>query len=379
MMRYGIPRYRLPREVLDAEVDRLVALGVRLELDTRVTDVQEAREEGWDAVVLAVGAQLGKRTYLPAASAARMLDAVTFLHGLEEGERPLLGRRVAVYGGGNTALDAARTAKRLGASDAVVVYRRTRERMPAHDDEVDQAEEEGVEFHWLSTIDRVDPDGMVVEEMELDDTGFPQPTGRTERLAADSVVLALGQDTDLSLLGDGSGVSVADGSIQTDGLLATSAPGVFAGGDVVDGERSVTAAIGHGRRIAEAIDAWIAGRAAETPAEGRLAPYDALTTWYYEDAPRSHRPRLELARRSSTFDEVVHGLDAGTALFEARRCLSCGSCFSCDNCYALCPDNAVIKLGPPGQYEIDLDYCKGCGICVEECPAGAITLVPEEI
>ncbi len=156
-------------------------------------------------------------------------------------------------------------------------------------------------------------------------------------------------------------------------------PGVFAGGDVVDGERSVTAAIGHGRRIAEGIDAWLAGRAVAPPAEAVLAPYEALTTWYYEDAPRSHRSQLELARRASTFDEVVHGLDADTALFEARRCLSCGSCFSCDNCYALCPDNAVIKLGPLGQYEIDLDYCKGCGICVEECPAGAITMVPEEI
>jgi len=379
MMRYGIPRYRLPREVLDAEVARLVSLGVRLELETPVTDVAALREEGWDAVVLAVGAQLGKRTYLPAASAARMVDAVSFLHGLEEGSRPMLGRRVAVYGGGNTALDAARTAKRLGASDAIVVYRRTRDRMPAHEDEVAQAEEEGVQFHWLSTIDQVDPDGLLIEEMELDETGFPQPTGRTTRLAADSVVLALGQDTDLSLLGPDSGVAVTDGTIQTSALLATSVPGVFAGGDVVDAERSVTTAIGHGRRIAEGIDAWLAGQEPALPAEVELAPYEALTTWYYEDAPRSHRARLELARRSSTFDEVVHGLDADTALFEARRCLSCGSCFSCDNCYALCPDNAVLKIGPPGQYEIDLDYCKGCGICVEECPAGAITMVPEEI
>jgi len=236
-----------------------------------------------------------------------------------------------------------------------------------------------VQFHWLSTIDQVDPDGLLIEEMELDDTGFPQPTGRTTRLAADSVVLALGQETDLTLLGSGSGVATHDGSIDTDGLLATSVPGVFAGGDVVDADRSVTTAIGHGRRIAEGIDAWLAGAVSAPPPEVSLAPYEALTTWYYEDAPRSHRSRLELARRSSTFDEVVHGLDADTALFEARRCLSCGSCFSCDNCYALCPDDAVIKLGPPGEYAIDLDYCKGCGICVEECPAGAITMVPEEI
>ncbi len=380
MMRYGIPKYRLPREVLDAEIDRLVALGVTLELDRPVTDLDaEMADGGWDAAFLAVGAQLGHRTYLPAASAARVLDAVALLHGLAEGERPLLGRRVAVYGGGNTAVDAARTARRLGASDAVVVYRRTRDRMPAHPDEVSQAEDEGVVFRWLSTIERVDEEGLVVEEMELDDTGFPQPTGRTERLAADSVVLALGQDTDLSLLGASPALHVTKGSVDVDTRLATSHPAVFAGGDVVAGERSVTVAIGHGRKGAEGIDDYLAGRTPTPEQPVDLAPYEALNTWYFEDAPRTHRDRLELVRRSSTFDEVVHGLDADSALFEARRCLSCGSCFSCDNCFAMCPDNAIIKLGPPGEYAIDLDYCKGCGLCVQECPAGAITLVPEEV
>jgi len=379
MMRYGIPRYRLPREVLDAEITRLLAVGVTLEVDAPVTDLDRVMaDEGWDAAFLAVGAQLGRRTYLPAASAARVLDAVSLLRGLEVGERPLLGRRVAVYGGGNTAVDAARTARRLGASDAVVVYRRTRERMPAHAEEVVEAEEEGVVFHWLSTIDRVEADGLVIEQMELDADGFPQPTGRIERLAADSVVLALGQDTDLSLLGDTSALTLTGGTVDIDPAFATTRAGVFAGGDVVAGERSVTIAIGHGRRAAEHIDDWLAGRP-PTPAPAvDLAPYEALNTWYFEDADRTHRARLELARRSSTFDEVVHGLDADSALYEARRCLSCGTCFSCDNCYALCPDDAIIKLGPPGEYVIDLDYCKGCGLCVEECPSGAIVMVPEE-
>ena len=379
MMRYGIPRYRLPREVLDAEIDRLLDLGITLEVDTPVTDLDSVMaDEGWDAAFLAVGAQLGHRTYLPAASASRVLDAVSLLHGLEEGERPLLGRRVAVYGGGNTAVDAARTARRLGASDAVVVYRRTRERMPAHAEEVADAEEEGVVFHWLSTIERVEPEGLVIEQMALDEDGFPQPTGRTERLEADSVVLALGQDTDLSFLRDASALQVSSGTIDTDSAFATTRSGVFAGGDVVAGDRSVTIAIGHGRRAAESIDDWLVGRQPAPVPSVDLAPYEALNTWYFQDADRSHRERLDLARRSSTFDEVVHGLDRDTALYEARRCLSCGSCFSCDNCYALCPDDAVIKLGPPGEYVIDLDYCKGCGLCVEECPAGAIVMVPEE-
>ncbi len=381
MLRYGIPRYRLPREVLDAEIKRILDLGVRLELDTDVTDLDAAIAEGpYDATFLAVGARLGRRTYLPAASAARIVDAVSVLRAVEEGEAPLLGRRVAVYGGGNTALDAARTARRLGASDAIVVYRRTRERMPAHEQEVREAEEEGIQFRWLSTIDQVDPDGITVEQMELDASGFPQPTGRTERLAADSVVLALGQDTDLSLLGTAPGLEVEDGVVMTrTSSMMTSRPGVFAGGDVAPGERSATVALGHGRTAAEGIEAWLSGQAVAEPAAPDLAPYDSLNTWYFEDAPRQHRSQLEMVRRQTTFEEVVQSLDVDNALYEARRCLSCGGCISCDNCFAYCPDNAVIKLGPEGEYAVDLDYCKGCGLCVEECPTGSIVMQPEDV
>ena len=379
MMRFGIPTYRLARDVLDAEVQRILDLGVKLELDTKVTDLAALAEQ-YDAVFLAVGAQIGKRAYIPAGSAAHVLDAVSMLHDLETGEKPLLGRRVAVYGGGNTAMDAARTAKRLGASEAIVVYRRTKDRMPAHESEFMEAAEEGVLFKWLTTIKQVDEGKLVIERMELDETGFPQPTGEVEELDADSLVLALGQDTDLSLLDGVSGLVVEDGVVQVGPDMMTGHPGIFAGGDMVPFERSVTVAIGHGKRAARHIDGWLSGAAPEPTARPALATYDTLNTWYYSDAPRTHRPQLEKARRESTFDEVVQGLDEGTALFEARRCMSCGNCFGCDNCYGVCPDNAVIKLGQPGEkYLIDLDYCKGCGLCVSECPSGAIQMVPEEI
>jgi NADPH-dependent glutamate synthase beta subunit-like oxidoreductase len=381
MMRYAIPRYRLPRETLDAEIARIIGLGVHLDLGTEVDDLDALLADGdYDAVFLAVGAQVAKRAYLPAGTAGRVLDALTVLRSTADEEPPLLGRTVAVYGGGNTALDAARVAKRLGADEAIVVYRRTRERMPAHDQEVQEAEEEGITFRWLSTIDHVDSDGLTLEAMELDEHGYPQPTGRTERLAADSVVLALGQDTDLSLMGETHHLDVRDGIVMTDPhTRATNRPGVFAGGDVSPGDRSVTAAIGHGRRAAAGITAWLAGERLDRPAQPALAPYEDLNTWYFEDAPRQHRPRLEMVRRQSTFDEVVQDLDEGNALYEARRCLSCGGCISCDNCYAFCPDNAVIKLGPEGEYRVDLDYCKGCGLCVEECPTGSMLMEPEEV
>jgi NADPH-dependent glutamate synthase beta subunit-like oxidoreductase len=382
MMRFGIPKYRLPRDVLDAEVQRILDLGVALECDTKVDDLIGAMREGsFDAAFLAVGAQIGKRAYVPAGEAARVIDAVTMLRDLESGERPLLGRRVAIYGGGNTAMDAARTAKRLGASDAIVVYRRTRERMPAHDFEVAEAEEEGVLIKWLSTIKQVDQGKMVIERMELDETGFPQPTGETEELEADSLILALGQDVDLSFLEGVPGLEVTDGVVGVGADMMTGCQGVFAGGDMVPAERSVTVAIGHGKRAAQNVDAWLRGSALGPEPERAIAGFEQLNVWYYEDAPRSHRPRLEAVRRQTNFEEIVQGLGTDDALFEARRCMSCGNCFGCDNCYGVCPDNAVLKLGgaAAGGYEIDLDFCKGCGICVAECPSGAIEMVPEQI
>jgi NADPH-dependent glutamate synthase beta subunit-like oxidoreductase len=380
MMRFGIPKYRLPRDVLDAEIQRILDMGVELELDTKVDDVLEAKRD-FDAVFLAVGAHIGKRAYIPAGSASHILDAVSLLRSMEGEDKPMLGRRVVVYGGGNTAMDAARTARRLGAEEAVVVYRRTRERMPAHDFEVEEALEEGVLMKWLSTIKQVDDGKIVVEKMELDETGFPQPTGELEELEADSVVLALGQDVDLSLLGGVPGIEVDDGVVQVGPDMMTGCEGVFAGGDMVPAERTVTVGIGHGKKAARYVDGWLRGVPYVPEPKKPLAEFDRLTTWYYSDAEKTVQPLLEAARRASTFDEVVGGLDETNALFEARRCLSCGNCFACDNCYGVCPDNAVIKLEPTGayQYEYDLDYCKGCGLCAEECPCGAIEMVPEEI
>jgi 2-oxoacid:acceptor oxidoreductase delta subunit (pyruvate/2-ketoisovalerate family) len=379
MMRFGIPRYRLPREILDAEIDRILSLGVELKLNTRVDNVLETMQnDKFDAVFLAVGAHIGKRAYIPAGESAKILDAVSVLGDMEGEEPPLLGRKVVVYGGGNTAIDVARTAKRLGAEEAIIVYRRTRERMPAHDFEVTEALEEGVLMKWLSTIKHVDGGSMLIEKMELDESGFPQPTGETEELEADSLVLALGQDVDLSLLEGVPGLAVDDGVVQVGTDLMTGYAGIFAGGDMVPAERTVTVAVGHGKKAARSIDAWLRDQTVDPAEKHELASFDKLNPWYYSDAEKTVRPRLEIARRMSTFDEVVSGLDESTALFEARRCMSCGNCFECDNCFGVCPDNAVRKLGIGLGYEFDYDYCKGCGICVSECPAGAIQMVPEQ-
>jgi NADPH-dependent glutamate synthase beta subunit-like oxidoreductase len=253
--------------------------------------------------------------------------------------------------------------------------------MPAHDSELQEALAEGVLVKWLSTVQHADEGRLVLEKMELDEHGFPQPTGELEELEADSLVLALGQEADLGLLERLDGVEISDGVVSVGRDLMTGRPGVFAGGDIVPAERTVTTAIGHGRQAALNIDAYLRGTVIAAPGEAAAAGFDALNPWYYDDAPRGVQPELERARRESTFDEVVGGLDESTALFEARRCLSCGNCFACDNCYGMCPDNAVIKLAPgePYAYAIDLDFCKGCGICAAECPCGAIEMQPETI
>jgi 2-oxoacid:acceptor oxidoreductase delta subunit (pyruvate/2-ketoisovalerate family) len=380
MMRYGIPAYRLPRTVLDAEVARIVGLGVEVELEHTVRDVEQERAAGsFDAVFLGVGAQLAQRVDIPSGDSSRMLDAISFLHRVGEGDPPLLGRRVAVYGGGDTALDTARTARRLGATEAVVIYRRNREHMPAHEDEVEEALAEGVTVRWLSTVSRLDGDRVVLEKMRLDDRGFPEGTGEFEELGADSLVLALGQTADLSLLDRAPGVDVEEGVVRVLPTMMTDERGLFAGGDTVPSPRTATAAIGHGRQAAAGIHAFLAGTELAEPERGVVASFEHLNTWYYADAPRTKRPELEQARRQTTFDEVIGGLTEENALFEARRCLSCGNCFECDNCFGVCPDNAVLKFGLGRSYEIDYDYCKGCGICVQECPCGAMVMIPEEL
>jgi 2-oxoacid:acceptor oxidoreductase delta subunit (pyruvate/2-ketoisovalerate family) len=380
MMRFGIPQYRLPRDVLDAEMQRVLDLGVELKLNHKVERIEDAMQ-GFDAAFLAVGAHIAKRAYIPAKDGARILDAVGVLRGMEGDDKPMLGRRVVVYGGGNTAIDVARTARRLGATEALIVYRRTREKMPAHDFEVQEALDEGVKVKWLSTITQAGSDGeLTIEQMELDAKGNPQPTGRFETLQADSLVLALGQDVDLSLLQGVPGLELKDGVVQVDpATLMTGRAGLFAGGDMVPAERNVTVAVGHGKKAARHIDAWLRGAVVAPAPKHAPASFERLNTWYYSDAPATVRPQLDAARRTSSFDEVQGGLTEANALFEARRCLSCGNCFECDNCYGVCPDNAVKKLGPGKGFAFDYDFCKGCGVCAAECPCGAIDMVAEQV
>ncbi len=295
MMRYGIPAYRLPRDVVQAEIDRILDMGVEIQCGRRVDDLHATMDaEGFDAAFLAVGAQMAHNAGIPAGDTTHVLDAVSLLRGVEDHGAPSLGRRVAVYGGGDTAMDVARTAKRLGAEDTVVVYRRTRDRMPAHDEEVEDAVGEGVRIQWLSTVKAATGTSFVIEKMVLDESGFPRPTGEVEELQADSLVLALGQEADLSLLRTPAG----------GGHRRRRRPGGSGHGDRTPGRlrrgrhgerpahphrcrRTGQARGARHRRLSRAVSI------PDRPPRHPLATADRLNTWYYADAPKTVRPRLE--------------------------------------------------------------------------------------
>lgn len=378
MMHFGIPAYRMPRKELEAETQRLVEMGIQFTFDHKVEDVLKEKVEGsFDAVFLAVGAHISKKTEIPNHGAAKMLDAISFLKSVEDGEPPKLGRRVAIYGGGNTAMDAARTAKRLG-YEPLIIYRRDRKHMPAHDFEATEALQEGVKINWLRTIKMIDNTTFTVEVMQVDENGRAVPTGKFETLEADALILALGQDTDTGFLKNVPGIEFdADGTVQVHPNMMTGYPGIFAGGDMVPTTRTVTHAIGHGKKAARNIDQWLREVVLEISPKHPVIGHDKLHIWYQTQAPQRHQPELAPEARTDNFEEVLKGLTEREALYEAKRCLSCGNCFECDGCYGACPEGAVIKLGPGKRYKFDYDKCTGCAVCYEQCPCHAIEMVAE--
>src|SRR5210317_564781 len=379
MIHFGIPAYRMPRDELQAEIARIENLGVKITLDHRVDDVLKEKEEGgFDVAFIAVGAHISKKIDIPNRDAGKILDAVSFLSKAKEGEPPKLGRRVAVYGGGNTAMDAAPTAKRLGVDSAMIIYRRDRRSMPAHDFEADEALEEGVLINWLRTIKEIDKSTFKVEVMELDENGRPQPTGEFEELEADSLILAVGQDTDTAFLESVPGIEFEwDHTVKVNENMMTGYAGIFAGGDMVPSDRSVTIAVGHGKHAARHIDAYLNGTTYTRGSRNDIIGHERLHLWYRTHAPQVEQDRLPIEDRSAGFDEVMQNLTEAEALFEARRCLSCGNCFECDGCYGACPEDAIIKLGKGNRYRFDFDKCTGCAVCYEQCPCHAIEMIDE--
>ncbi len=377
MLHFGIPSYRLPRHILNAEIQRILYMGIKTRVNYKVEDIALEKVKGnFDAVFIAIGAGLAKKVDIHGQNAVKMIDAVSFLRDVETGNVPKLGRRVAVYGGGNTAMDAARTAQRLGA-EAFIIYRRDRENMPAHDFEAEEALTEGVKINWLRTIKAIDDKSFTVEVMEIVD-GKLTATGKFEQLEADSLIMAVGQDADTNFLRKLPGIQFNnDDTVEVDETMMTGYEGVFAGGDMVPGSRTVTIAVGHGKKAARYINAYLRGINYIKPLKHPIVGPDKLHVWYNTLAPKQIQEMLAADERANNFEEVLSGFSESEALYEAQRCLSCGNCFECDGCLGSCPEDAIIKLGKGSRYQYDYNKCTGCAVCYEQCPCHAIEMIPE--
>ena len=378
MMRWGIPAYRLPRDVVREEIARITAMGVTMTCGQKVEDVlAEKQKGGFDAVFLAVGAQAANRLNIPSADGRRLIDGISLLAEAERGRPPRLGRVVGVVGGGNTAMDVARVAKRLGAEEAVLIFRYDRPHLEAMSSEAQEAFAEGVKIRWLSVASRFGANGVTVEAVEVGPEGSAIPTGRLETLPADSLVLAVGQHSELDFLHGIPGIVIRPNDVvAVDDQLMTGQHGIFAGGDMVGGPRTMTAAVGMGKHAARAIDAYLHGARYERPPKHPPIGFEALDLPVFLETLRHRESELPLAARAS-FAEVVQGLSDEEARTEAGRCLSCGNCFECDNCFAACPEQAIIRVGRGRGYRVESDLCTGCGICFEQCPCHAIEMQPE--
>ncbi len=390
LMRYGIPPYRLARSVLDGEIARIVALGVELRCGQALATAEdfERLHRTHDAVYLALGARRQKRLPQLPAQAPWLMDGAEYLARANAGTPPALGRRLVVVGGGSAALDVARSARRAGHAVTIVALE-SAEQMPAQREELAEALEEGITLidgALLTSATPQDGDGLTLACVRVrfepgavrDNFTLTPVAGSEFTLAADAIVPSIGQDPELAPLASR---FARDGALlQVNTHQATSAERVWAGGDVASMARFVTEAIGMGKRAALDIDRALRGSAAEADAQAEpVVGLGNIATFYYPPQPRAPEVRRPVAERLASSVEVQLGLEFEPALAETERCFSCGTCIHCDNCFHYCPDLAITRVNGEagGGYAVLTDYCKGCGICVKECPTGSMTMREE--
>ena len=409
MLRMGIPSYRLPRDVLDQEISRIVALGV--EIRTGIALGENLSLDGlrdYQAIFIASGAHRSRSLHIPGEKGKDVLSGLGLLKKINLAKKGKLGNRIAIIGGGNTAIDVARSVIRMG-KKATILYRRSKEEMPAFEDEIVEAIEEGVKIRYLVNPMRIQQrdslkrlECLRMELGEKDETGRRRPIPVPNSnffIEADSVIIAAGEEIEVSFLPKG--VERKEGIVLTRRDGSTGIKGIFAGGDLTSNQRTVAHAIGSGKKAALAIDCYLRGKDSEEaiqqiligegpslsifrylqPEERKMNPhvvaFEELNMDYFEPSKRQKQSKGLAKKRIRGFEEVTFTLTEDRAVKEAERCFSCGTCNECENCYVFCPDTSVIKTGEMFSHQVDYDFCKGCGICLSECPRGAISLKEE--
>jgi 2-oxoacid:acceptor oxidoreductase delta subunit (pyruvate/2-ketoisovalerate family) len=409
MLRVGIPSYRLPKDVLDREIKEIETLGVEIRTGVSLGEnlIWEDLKD-YQAIFIATGAHRSRGLHIPGEKGKSVFSGLDLLRKINPGKKIKLGDKVAIIGGGNTAIDVARSVIRLG-KKATILYRRSKEEMPAFEDEVVEAIEEGVKIRYLvNPIHIQQKECMKRSECLRMDLGEKDESGRRRPvpipnsnffIEADSVIIAAGEEIEVSFLPKG--MERREGIVLTQRDGSTGIKGIFAGGDLTSNQRTVAHAIGSGKKAALAIDCYLKGKDSEGairqiligegpsisifrhlhPEERTMNPhvvtFEELNTDYFEPSKRHRESKGLVKKRIKGFGEVTSTFTEGIALEEAERCFSCGTCNGCENCYVFCPDASIIKTEEILSHQVDYDFCKGCGICFSECPRGAISLKEE--
>lgn len=411
VLQYGIPKYRLPKEILDKEILRLEKFGIEIKTGIKVgEDVTWDQLLEFDAVFLATGVHKSRELKIQGEDLNGVLSGLDFLSKINKGQKVELGEKVAVIGGGNTAMDAVRTALRLGAT-AKIFYRRTRAEMPAILDEIEEAEREGIEMEFLVTPVEIhgkngNMSEMTLQKMELgapDESGRRRPVpieGSEYRVPVDNIIAAVGEQGDFNFIPD---ELLEWGVVKSNVFGQTEIKKVFAGGDIIEQPHTVVHAIGSGKRSAMAIQTFLNhgeleplldkirvghkggfsykrfydGKNGDSVDNQEVVHFERININYFVEKKRNVTGESDVNSRISNFEEVKSTFDEKTVVEEAKRCFNCGVCNMCDNCIVFCPDVAIKRREDNFRYEIDYDYCKGCGICAAECPRNAISLIPE--
>ena len=380
LLRTGIPDYRLPKDILDFEIERIERSGVTIHVNHKVNDILKVKQEGnYDAVFLAIGAQLIHQETFENDASIQVTDAFHFFNDVRATPLHYAGKQIVVYGGGKLALYLARMTRRFK-SDAAVYFWGDEKAMPAYDYETEDAMAEGVQIELLKRISKIENNHIVLEKMKME-KGKPVGTGEFEQVKADILILANRQESDSGFLRSLEGLVLnEDGTVNINADRMTGFEGVFAGGDMLMGEnRSATIAIGHGKKAARYIDSYIKRKPFVKTPKHPTAGYRKLHMWYKTDAPIKVQDKLPPVVAIESFDEIMAGLSEAEARYEAQRCLSCGNCFECDGCFGACPEDAIIKLGKGNRYSFNYNACTGCAVCYEQCPCHAIEMIPEPV
>jgi 2-oxoacid:acceptor oxidoreductase delta subunit (pyruvate/2-ketoisovalerate family) len=409
MLRSGIPSYRLPKNVLDREISDIEALGV--EIRTGILFSEDLKLDGlkdYQAIFIATGAHRGRGLLIPGEKEKGVVSGLDLLRKINLGKKVKLGDKMAIIGGGNTAIDVARSIIRMG-KKATILYRRSKEEMPAFEEEMMEAIEEGVKIRYLVNPIRIQQkeclkrlECLRMELGEKDESGRRRPVPIPHSnffIEADGVIIAAGEEIEVSFLPKG--MEQREGIVLTQRDGSTGIKGIFAGGDLTSNQRTVAHAIGSGKKAALAIDCYLKGMDSEEairqiligegpslsifrhlhPGERMMNPhvvtFEELNMDYFEPSKRYTESKGLVKKRIKGFEEVTSTFTEGTALEEAERCFSCGTCNECENCYVFCPDASIIKTKQILSHQVDYDFCKGCGICFSECPRGVISLKEE--